>query len=300
MPTGEHAATTLFSRPTFLMCSPRFFDVSYVINPWMEGNLHAPSYALAVEQWKRLREAVASVADVLEIEPQPALPDMVFTANAGLVGPGPLGSQFVLSRFRHPERQREEKFFREWFEVEGFTISTPAPDTPFEGEGDALFTPDGSHLWAGFGWRTELASHSLLRETFCASESATPGAAPAASPTRDLTALRLVDPRFYHLDTCFAPLPGGELLYFPPAFDQPSLAAIESFYPADTRIPVSEADALHFACNAVTTGQTIILNQATAALQADLTARGYTVLQTPLTEFLKAGGAAKCLCLHLA
>jgi N-dimethylarginine dimethylaminohydrolase len=290
MPTGAHADINPFSRPTFLMCSPRFFDVQYVINPWMEGNLHAPSYARALDQWKHLRDAVASVADVLEIEPEPALPDMVFTANAGLVSS--TNNRFVLSRFRHPERQREEKFFRAWFEVEGFEITAPTPDIPFEGEGDALYTPNGQHLWAGHGWRTERASHPLLQNVLLDAD-------PMLDQPGALIPLRLVDPRFYHLDTCFAPLTGGELLYFPPAFDAPSLAAIETFYPADKRIPVTEADALHFACNAVTSGKTILVNQIGLALEAHLAARGYTVFQTPLTEFLKAGGAAKCLCLRL-
>lgn len=298
MPTGEHAGTTLFSRPTFLMCAPRFFDVTYVINPWMEGNLHGPSYALAIEQWKRLREAVGLVADVLEIEPEPALPDMVFTANAGLVGHGEGSHRFVLSRFRHAERQREERFFREWFQVEGFAVTEPDADIAFEGEGDALFTPDGKRLWAGYGWRTELASHALLRDVFCGG--AETGAKPDGSAACELTSLRLIDPRFYHLDTCFAPLAGGELLYFPAAFDAASLEAIGDFYPEEKRIAASEQDALQFACNAVSIGESILVNHISPELDAELRGRGYSVVQTPLTEFLKAGGAAKCLCLRLA
>ncbi len=278
MPPGTHAGRPSFARPTFLMCPPRFFDVQYVINPWMEGNLHAPSYQLAVEQWKRLHAAVSEHADVLLVEPQPALPDMVFTANAALVREGIA----VLSRFAHRERQGEEKHFRAWFEVEGFRIEEPS--IHFEGEGDALFTPDGARLWAGYGWRTDVASHALLRGIW----------------SGEVVSLHLTDPRFYHLDTCFCPLANGDALYYPGAFDAESLARIEAYYPAEKRIVVPEADALHFACNAVTIGDVVILNRVSDGLTSILAARGLTIVQTDLSEFLKAGGAAKCLVLRVS
>jgi len=275
MPTNKPQ----FARPTFLMCPPRFFDVQYVINPWMEGNLHAASYPLALEQWKQLHDTLSEHADILQVEPQPALPDMVFTANAGLVG-GNADGTAVLSRFRCAERQGEEKHFRAWFEVEGFTIHEVPVATPFEGEGDALFTPDGTRLWAGHGWRTSFQSHALLGALW-------PGVA--------VTSLRLIDPRFYHLDTCFAPLPNGDLLYYPAAFDEPSCAAIEAFYSPEKRIAVEEPDALRFACNAVSIGNTI-----SPRLRSRIESRGLKVKQVQLSEFLKAGGAAKCLCLRVS
>ena len=281
MPSGTHAGMPQLSRPTLLMCAPRFFDVQYVINPWMEGNIHSASYAVALAQWKHLHEVLSGLADVLLVEPEPALPDMVFTANAALIRDGIA----LLSRFRCPERQGEEKHFRSWLEVEGFAMHEMPPGIAFEGEGDALWTPDGGRLWAGHGWRTSIESHTRLRELW---------------PDREVISLRLVDPRFYHLDTCFAPLANSDLLYYPPAFDEASRAAIEEFYPAERRVAVSEADAMRFACNAVNLGQTIVLNEISPALCEALQARGYTVVQVPLGEFLKAGGAAKCLCLRLA
>ena len=277
---GPHAGSPHFTRPTFLMCPPRFFDVQYVINPWMEGNLHSASYPLALEQWKRLHAAVSELADVLLIEPQPALPDMVFTANAGLVKNGVA----VLSRFVHPERQREEKHFHAWFDVEGYRVFEMPPEIPFEGEGDALFTPDAARLWVGHGWRTDLASHALLGQVWPC----------------EIVPLHLVDPRFYHLDTCFCPLSNGDALYYPAAFDAASLAEIEAFYPEAKRIIVQEKDALRFACNAVNIGHTIIVNEISAELCSQLTARSFKIVQVQLSEFLKAGGAAKCLVLRLS
>jgi N-dimethylarginine dimethylaminohydrolase len=86
------------------MCPPTLYDVNYVINPWMAGNVNRSSRQRAHDQWTALHGAVAKIADVLLVEPQPGCPDMVFTANAGLVFFGTV----ALSSFYHPERQGEE------------------------------------------------------------------------------------------------------------------------------------------------------------------------------------------------
>ncbi|MFQ3584793.1 MAG: TIGR00300 family protein, partial [Cyanobacteriota bacterium] len=101
------------------------------------------------------------------------------------------------------------------------------------------------------------------------------------------------------LDTCFCPLSEGYLLYYPAAFDAYSNRLIEMRVPPEKRIPVQEADAIHFACNAVDVNGTILVNWVSPELEATLQERGFTVVQTDLTEFLKAGGAAKCLTLRL-
>jgi hypothetical protein len=143
---------------TFLMCPPKLYDVSYVINPWMAGHLHASSQAVAAEQWQHLYNAVTEIAEVVLVEPQPGSPDMVFTANAGLERDGVV----VLSSFSHRERQGEEPHFRRWFDEAGYAVFSIPHETPFEGEGDALFAVDGSRLWAGYGLRT-LQSSPLTR-----------------------------------------------------------------------------------------------------------------------------------------
>jgi N-dimethylarginine dimethylaminohydrolase len=262
------------------MCPPDLYDVDYVINPWMEGNVHGSSRERAVSQWKQLYAALAELANVQFVDPQPGSPDMVFTANAGLVR----GGIVALSRFHHAERQGEEPHFRKWFSDFGFSIREIPRATPFEGEGDALFDRDGNRLWAGHGLRTRAASHQYLTETWDV----------------EVLSLGLVDPRFYHLDTCFCPLSNGDVMYYPPAFDHASRALIETRYPASSRIVVEEVDALRFACNAVNVGRTIVLNNISPLLCAELEMRGFTVIQVNLSEFLKAGGAAKCLVLRLS
>jgi lysine-ketoglutarate reductase/saccharopine dehydrogenase-like protein (TIGR00300 family) len=263
----------------FLMCAPDHYDVDYVINPWMEGNIHKSSRDRAVEQWQKLHYILKDHTLVDLVEPQPGWPDMVFTANAGLV----LGKTVVLSRFFHKERQGEEPYFKQWFESQGYTVHELPKDLPFEGAGDALLDREGRWLWAGYGFRSELDSHPYLAKWL----------------DIEVVSLRLIDERFYHLDTCFCPLSGGYLLYYPPAFDAYSNRLIEMRVPPEKRIAIEEADAVNFACNAVNIDQVVVMNKASEGLKARFAEAGFEVIETPLTEFLKAGGAAKCLTLRV-
>ncbi|MEM6446062.1 MAG: TIGR00300 family protein [Cyanobacteria bacterium P01_D01_bin.123] len=263
----------------YLMCAPDHYDVDYVINPWMEGNVHRSSRARAREQWQALYKKIGDRASVELVPPQQGWPDMVFSANAGLI----LNDTAILSRFYHPERQGEQPHFKAWFESRGYAVRELPETVTFEGAGDALLDRAGRWLWAGYGFRTMLEAHPYLAEWL----------------DIEVLSLRLVDKRFYHLDTCFCPLSDGSLLYYPEAFDAFSNRSIELRVPADKRIAIAEADAANFACNAVDIDGTIVVNQVSDALRAELERRGFTVIETELTEFLKAGGAAKCLTLRL-
>lgn len=265
--------------PRLLMCPPTHFAVDYVINPWMEGNLHSADPARAHSQWTALRGALSDLARIELIVPGQGLPDMPFTANAGLV----LGDAYVPSRFRHAQRQDEEALFTDWFSRQGYTVRALPEGMDFEGAGDALLDPDAPRLWLGHGHRSDAG---VAQEV-------------AAMFDLETIALRLSDPRFYHLDTCFCPLSGGWLLYYPPAFDAEAIGAIAARIPESRRIAVSEQDALAFACNAVNIGTTVVVNRASSALKTALGNAGFETIETPLDEFLKAGGSAKCLTLRL-
>ncbi|QYX31827.1 TIGR00300 family protein [Sphaerospermopsis torques-reginae] len=269
----------MVSQIRFLMCAPDHYDVDYVINPWMEGNIHKSSRDRAVEQWNKLYNVIKNHAIVDLVTPQKGWPDMVFSANAGLV----LGENVVLSRFLHKERQGEEPYFQQWFENNGFKVYTLPKDLPFEGAGDALLDREGRWLWAGYGFRSELDSHPYLAKWL----------------DIEVISLRLMDERFYHLDTCFCPLANGYLLYYPGAFDSYSNRVIEMRVAPEKRIAIAEADAVNFACNAVNIESIVIMNKASDSLKLRLAEVGFQVIETPLTEFLKAGGAAKCLTLRV-
>lgn len=262
-----------------LVCPPKYFGVDYVINPWMEGQLGRVDRERAHTQWNDLVEGIARHASVEEITPCEGSPDMCFTANAGLTAFG----RVIPARFRYPERAGEERPFADWFSGAGFEIVTLPGDDPFEGEGDALFQPGEPLLWAGYGVRSALETHTLLGQTFGV----------------EVVSLQLVDPRFYHLDTCFAPLPEGRLLYYPAAFDERSRRAIERRIPSAKRIEVSDRDAVGFACNMLRLDDQLFFNHASDALRSSLSKWGYESHARPVSEFLKAGGGVKCLSMIL-
>jgi N-dimethylarginine dimethylaminohydrolase len=109
--------------------------------------------------------------------------------------------------------------------------------------------------------------------------------------------VELIDPRYYHLDTCFCPLAESEAIWYPAAFDDYGQRAIREH--VAKLIEVDRAEAESFSCNAVVIGRTVITNTGCDNLHAALSARGYTPTATPLGEFVKAGGSAKCLTLRL-
>ncbi len=276
----HNLATPHFSRPTYLMCAPEFYDVDYVINPWMAGNLHRPSRDAAFAQWKNLYQQLRRIADVRLLQARPGSPDMVFIAHAAIVSHGIA----AVSSFAHPQRQTEEPHLRRWLQESGFLLWSTPRETAFEGEGDAMFDADGRHLWIAHGSRTCKHSHRHVADAWH-----TP-----------VTSLHLIDPRFYHLDTCFAPLANGYLLYFPEAFDASSQAKIEAAYPEEKRIPVSENEATHFACSVINIGRNILMGEGTVDLAARLADCGFDVTPLELSEFHRGGGSAKSLALRLS
>lgn len=267
------------SKDKILMCPPDYFTVDYVINPWMAGSAGDLSLELAKKQWSALRDKLSDHAEIVTMEPQPDLPDMVFTANAGVV----YGNKAIASHFMPQERRGEEQHFKSWFRDNAFELLDLDDKIGFEGAGDCLHDRRGPWLWTGHGFRTEIEAHEQIRKFF----------------DLEVVSIRLTDERFYHIDTCFCPLTDGFLMYHPPAFDFDSRVAIESRIPPHKRIIVDTMDAGNFACNAVNIGDQVFLNKASDPLKARLMLAGFRVNEIDLSEFLKAGGSAKCLTLRL-
>lgn len=258
-----------------LLCPPDHYAIRYEINPWMSRKVDAV-HSLAVAQWQQLHATLRDLGCQIDwIPPQPDLPDMVFTANAGLV----IGNHFIRANVRHPERAGEGPWFERWFREHGFRVITLPSNFIFEGEGDALFC--GDTLFCAHPFRTDESAHAALSGLL---------------GCRTLS-LKLVDPRFYHLDTCFCPLSGGALVWYPPAFDPASRDLVGA--QVSDRIEVTREEALRFACNAIVLGPHIILPDACPQLGSILHARGLTTHCIPMSEFIKSGGACKCLVLRL-
>jgi N-dimethylarginine dimethylaminohydrolase len=256
-----------------LLCPPDHYGIEYEINPWMDRKRGVQT-TLARQQWEGLHTALKSLGcDVQLAPPQPGLPDMVFTANAGLVS----GKKFIRSNFRYAERRGEEAHFDRWFGERGYeTIALPE-GCFFEGEGDALFC--GDVLFCGYRFRSDIRSHEMIGKILSCL----------------VISVELVQDRFYHLDTCFCPLPDGAAMWYPAAFDDYGQRAIRN--QIKDLVDVAPEEAACFACNAVVLGKQIVLPEGCPRLVATLHERGYETHALPMTEFLKAGGACKCLTL---
>ncbi len=261
---------------TCLMCGPEHYDVVYEINPWMSV-ARRPDAFLARRQWEALFAAVSALpeATVQLIPQQPRCPDMVFTANAGLV----VGDRVLLSRFRRQERTPEEPHFEAWFRERGYRVVHPPEGIFFEGEGDALFV--GDVLVTGYAQRSDFTANGWLSDELgCL-----------------VLSLFLPDPRWYHLDTCFLPLGPGRAAYCPAAFDRYGIDVLRGHIGDLIEVPTEEG--LRFACNAVVAGDDVALPSGCPQTATALMDFGYRVHALDTSEFIKAGGSCKCLTLTL-
>ncbi|MFJ7585908.1 dimethylargininase [Streptomyces sp. NPDC097617] len=253
----------------YLMCPPAHFKVTYSINPWMDPTKPV-DLPLALAQWEDLRDRYRALGHIVEtLEPDPALPDMVFAANGALVVDG----RVLGARFAYPERAAEAERHLDWFRADGYT-EIHEPSHVNEGEGDFAVT-DG-YILAGQGFRSSPLSHDEAQEFF----------------GRPVIGLDLVDPRYYHLDTALSVLDGDEIMYYPDAFSPGSRAVLRRLFPdaliADGR------DAAALGLNAVSDGLHVLLPQAATGLLAPLRDRGFEPVPMDLGELLKGGGSVKC------
>ena len=258
-----------------LMCRPDFYGIEYEINPWMNRERQA-DHGIAIQQWNSLRDILVELGvEVCELTPIKGLPDLVFTANAAVV----YRHTAFLSRFRHEQRRGEEPHDADWLAGRGLNVHQLPSEMFFEGAGDALFC--GDTLFAGYRVRSDVFSQQYVaQEIGCR-----------------VIPLELVNSHYYHLDTCFCPLEPSLAIYYPGAFDDYGQRVLPQMI--EELIEVNESEAASFACNAVVVGRTVVTNHGCPQLHEQLRARGFEPIATPLDEFVKAGGSAKCLTLRL-
>ena len=255
------------------MCPPKYFEINYEINPWMHID-DQPSKKKAEEEWENLKKIYESLGvDVEVIESQEGCPDMVFVANAGL----PANGKFILSNFTYPERKKEEKYFNDYFE-DKFEIVELPKEVNFEGQGDAFFVKD--KLFLGCGFRSSREAKEEIKKHI--------------HKSIEVVQLNLINSKFYHLDTALAYLGGGNFLVVKSAFSEDS---IEELKKHGNLIFLSEEDADYFSANCIVYKDKIIMNNATGELEEKLKSLGLTLVKTNASEFLKSGGAVRCLSL---
>jgi len=286
---GESKLMPTQNRSRILMGRPDHFAVTYSINPWMDpGSWASDDQALGAvsrQQWRALHRTLQKLGAEIEVIPAaPGLPDLVFTANAAVVMDG----KALLARFRHSERQGEERTIERAFcRLATAGIIEEVHRLPegirLEGAGDCVWDRRRGMFWLGYGQRSDRAAQPEIERRFAL----------------ETVALELADPRFYHMDTALSPLPGGELMYVPGAFTARGRAEIRARVAPDLRIELEEADAILLAANAVCVGHAIVLGGCSPGLQRQLEERGYQVHATPLDTFRRSGGSAFCLTLRL-
>ena len=268
------AAARLASARSYLMCPPFHFAVEYAINPWMRPDQPADPRR-AVRQWERLRQVYTELGHAVHlIEPVAGLPDMVFAANGATV----VGGAVLGARFRHPERAAEAGAYLEWFRGHGYA-GVHAPQLINEGEGDILFTGDA--LLAGYGFRSDPGAANELAAVF-------------GLPVHPI---RLVDPRFYHLDTAMCVLDSTTAAYYPAAFDDAGRELLKAQF--SDLIEATGDDAAALGLNAVSDGRHVVLPEQATDLAARLAEHGFEPIGVDLSELLKAGGGPKCCTLEL-
>jgi N-dimethylarginine dimethylaminohydrolase len=259
---------------TYLMCPPAHFAVTYTINPWMRPDQPADA-SLAMRQWARLRQTYLELGhEVRVVEPVPGLPDMVFAANGATVVAGTV----LGARFRYPERAQEGRAYLDWFLANGWP-DVHEPSHYNEGEGDILVA--GQTLLAGYGFRTDVSAADELAGVF----------------GMPVVSLRLVDPRFYHLDTALCVLDSTTAMYYPAAFDDAGRATLGSLF--TELIEAKDEDAEVLGLNAVSDGYHVVLAAQATGLARQLCLRGFAPVPVDMSELLKAGGGAKCCTLEL-
>ena len=259
----------------FLMCPPEHFGVLYEINPWMHREV-AVDLDRARDQWGDLVATLTEAGAGVELlEPQPDLPDLVFTANAGTVNRG----RFVPSRFRHPQRQPEVDHDVAWFEAHGYEVAWLPEAVAHEGAGDAL--PFKGVFLSGYRSRSDAGAHGPL-------------SALLGAPVRPI---ELVDPRLYHLDLTFCPLDDRRAMVAPHAWDSYGRKVVDALVPEPLSLEVEEM--LGFCANSIVVGSTVVMAQCPRRVGKLLEAWGFDVAVVDVSEFLKAGGSCRCLTLAL-
>lgn len=276
-------------KPLLMMTDPDHYDVSYVINPWMAPGAwssdRAGHLAAAVVASNNLKAALEKAgAEIFTISGVEGLPDLVFPANAAIV----LDRRVIVARFSCAERQGEEQVFLDAFnrlKAKGlFDEVSSFPEGVFqEGAGDCIWDKTRQHFWVGYGQRSSRESIAEIEKFF----------------GEKIAPLELAMPRFYHLDTCFLPLSGGDVVYYPNAFTAEAKASIRSIVSADKLIEASDDDAAAFSVNAVNIGKQIVMAKPPQRLVDILTERGYTVTGVDLAPFIMSGGGAYCMTLRL-
>ncbi len=229
------------------------------------------------EEFDNLKNIYKKIGlDVWIMDPEPGLPDMVYTANCGFV----IDNLFIKANFRYQQRRKESDFAEKLFRQKKFKIATLPSNVYFEGQGD-LFFRDGK-FFAAYGRRTSKKAIGHLENIL---------------GEKIITFMVKKDPYFFHLDTCFAPLGKGKVIIHPASFSNDDIDKIKKNF--RKVITVSKKDNPFFCCNIVATDDAVIVGKGMSKdIKRTLEKEGLKVFETPMNEYFKGGGSVKCTTLE--
>ncbi|MEP6815428.1 MAG: arginine deiminase family protein [Marmoricola sp.] len=257
----------------YLMVEPDHFRVDYAINPFMHLD-DQPDVARAHDESHAIAAAIEAAGGSVETLAQRAdSPDMVYAMNLGLA----LGDRVVMSHMRYSERRMELLSAERWFADHGFDrtyVGREAVGAHFEA-GDA-FAWRGD-LVVGYGPRTEELALKHL----------------ATDLGIQVHGIRIAHPGMYHLDLAFCPLDSARAMVCPAAFDKASARALLSLVPEP--LVLSEEEAMTFCANSIVVGRTVIMPACPDRVRGVLEGWGFEIVIVEVAEFLKGGGAIRCL-----
>ena len=263
----------------YVAVEPTHFRVEYSINPFMDPAVQ-PDPQVAMLQWHAMVRTLEDLGATVDVLAQRAdAPDMVYAMNLGLGLVRADGTRHVtMSHMRFAERRMETLSAQPYFAGSGYTTSYVGR----EGVGAHLEAGDafafGDALVVGYGPRTEELALKHL----------------AADLGVRVRGLRITHPGMYHLDLAFCPLDERRALVCPSALDDASAAALLALVPEP--LILTEEEALTtFCANSVVVGSTVVMPACPDRVRAQLEEWGFEVVIVEVDEFLKGGGAIRCL-----
>lgn len=269
------------------------FDDRDAINPFMRADV-AIDRARAQVEHSRIRAALESAGvTVILVPAPPGCQDDVYTANWALVR-GDTAVMSVLPNARKGEEAYAEQVLRD----HGKTIIHVPAGVRFSGQGDAL--PCGRYLLAGATYRSDPEVHRFLASALgyeVVSLQTVPERDASGDPVIN-AASGWPDSFFYDIDLAIAVLRDDLIAWCPDAFEP---ASQETLRALDLRkIEVSLEEAVHgFACNLVSTGETVIMSAHAPQLQAAIEAESIKTVTPEISELVK-GGYIRCTTLTLS
>lgn len=269
-----------------LMVEPTHYDVLYEINPHMAGMIGTVDKDLAKMQWTHLTEVYAQIGLELQIMPGvEGLPDMVFCANQTFPFLDSTGCRrVILSKMASPYRVDEVPYFAEWYQQQGYeVIEQTDPPVDFEGMGDAIWHPNKQLLYIGYGFRTQLPA--LQRAADCIG--------------CEVVGLELVNPHFYHLDTCLCVLNEHTAIFVREAFTEEGVKILMRTFQNLIEVPLHEAKEGFVTNGFCPDGQHFVVQQGNTVTKHRLESDGFTVVEVDTSEFMKSGGSVFCMKMYL-